>query len=364
MANKINILPSSVVNRVAAGEVIQRPASVVKELLENALDAGSKHIQLIIKEGGRELIHIIDDGEGMTKRDAVVCFQPHATSKIKEINDLYKLRTCGFRGEALNAISSIAHVELMTRMAEDELGTHVRVEGGEIKNQERENIPKGTQFKIKNLFFNLPARRQFLKANNIEQRYITEELQHAALSRPDVAFDYYIETRKVYALAPEKLIHRIVHLFGKNYRKQLIHCEEKTEIMTIKGYIGTPQQAKKIRGEQFFFVNNRYIRSPYLHHATKKAFDELLPPKTHPFYVLFINLPPDHIDVNVHPNKTEVKFKEEKAIYSIMISAVRKALAIHHITPSIDFEKDFLTDLIPITSSNHKINKSFNFWLF
>ena len=363
MLNVIQLLPDSIANQIAAGEVVQRPASVVKELLENSVDAKAKSIQVIIREAGRNLIQIVDDGLGMTETDARMSFERHATSKIRSSDDLFRIRTMGFRGEALASIAAVAQVEMRTRRAEDELGTLIRIEGSDLKTQEAVSCLPGTNFLIKNLFFNVPARRNFLKSNSVEMRHILDEFQRVALANPEVAFSLFHNDQEIYNLPAGKLSRRIVDMFGKSYREQLNYCEEKTPYVTVHGYIGKPESAKKARNEQFFFVNNRYIKHNYLHHAVIGAYEGTLPEGSHPFYVLFVDIDPSHIDINIHPTKTEIKFDDERSVYAIMMAAVRKAVGVYNLTPSLDFESDvnFLTGVspnAPKTVTSSKANAS------
>lgn len=338
MLNIIQLLPDSIANQIAAGEVVQRPASVVKELLENSVDAKAKSIQAVIRDAGRTLIQIIDDGTGMSETDARMSFERHATSKIRTSDDLFKIRTMGFRGEALASIAAVTQVEMRTRRATDELGTLLRIEGSEIRAQEAVSCLPGTNLLIKNLFFNVPARRNFLKSNSVEMRHILDEFQRVALAHPNVAFSLFHDDREVYHLPAGKLSRRIVDLFGKGYRDQLAACEEETQYVSVHGYIGKPEAAKKTRNEQFFFVNNRFVKHNYLHHAVVGAYEGTLPDAHHPFYVLFVEIDPSHIDINIHPTKTEIKFDDERAVYAIMMAAVRKAMGVYNTGPSIDFE--------------------------
>lgn len=338
--NIIRLLPDSLANQIAAGEVVQRPASVVKELLENAVDAGSSHIQLIIKESGKTLIQVIDDGCGMSETDARMCFERHATSKIKTVDDLFQIRTLGFRGEALASIAAVAQVEMKTKPSEEELGTFISLAGSQVIEQKPIQCAKGTSIAVKNLFYNVPARRNFLKSNPIELKHIIDEFQRVALINPDIEFTFYHNDAEVYLLRKGKLAHRIVGLFGKNYKQILIPCEEELTNMRVKGYIGRPESAKRTRGEQFFFVNQRFIKHSYLNHAVIKAFEGLLPEDSFPFYVLIIDTDPQKIDVNVHPTKTEIKFEDERTVYALVRAAVRKALGKHHLAPKMDFELD------------------------
>ncbi|MBD2705391.1 DNA mismatch repair endonuclease MutL [Spirosoma sp. BT702] len=349
MLNVIQLLPDSIANQIAAGEVVQRPASVVKELLENSVDAKAKSIQVIVREAGRNLIQIIDDGLGMSETDARMSFERHATSKIRSSDDLFRIKTMGFRGEALASIAAVAQVEMRTRRAGDELGTLVRIEGSDIKAQEAISCLPGTNLLIKNLFFNVPARRNFLKSNSVEMRHILDEFQRVALANPEVAFSLFHNDQEIYNLPAGKLSRRIVDMFGKSYREQLNFCEETTPYVTVHGYIGKPESARKARNEQFFFVNNRFIKHNYLHHAVIGAYEGTLPEGSHPFYVLFIEIDPSHIDINIHPTKTEIKFDDERSVYAIMMAAVRKAVGLYNLAPSLDFDSDvnFLTGVKP-----------------
>ncbi len=340
MTDVIQLLPDSLANQIAAGEVVQRPASVVKELLENAIDAKSKNITLIVKDAGKALIQIIDDGQGMSETDARMCFERHATSKIRKTEDLFSIRTMGFRGEALASISAVAQVELKTKRDEDTIGTQIIIDGSKFKSQEGVSTPTGTNIVVKNLFYNVPARRNFLKSNPVELRHIMDEFHRIALSNPEVSFYLFQNDLEVYHLKAGKLSQRIVHLFGKNYREQLVPCQEEVEEIKITGYIGKPENAKKSRGEQYFFVNNRFIRSSYLNHAVVNAYHGLIPENSFPFFVLFIELDPKHVDINVHPTKTEVKFDDERTVYSIVKSTVKKSLGTFNLTPSMDYSVD------------------------
>jgi DNA mismatch repair protein MutL len=337
MSDVIRLLPDALANQIAAGEVVQRPASVVKELLENAVDAGSTTIQLIVREAGKSLVQVIDDGSGMSETDARMSFERHATSKIKQSEDLFAIRTLGFRGEALASIAAVAQVELRTRRESDDLGVLIRMEASQLKAQEAVASLPGTNIAVKNLFFNVPARRNFLRSNPVEMRHILDEFQRVALANPQINFSLYHNDQEVYNLQAGKLSHRIVGIYGKSYREQLAPCQEETPFVSVTGYIGKPEFAKKTRGEQFFFVNNRYIRHNYLHHAVMTAFEGLLPDESYPFYVLFIEIDPVHIDINVHPTKTEIKFDDERSVYAIILASVKKALGTHNIAPSLDF---------------------------
>lgn len=362
MSNKIFLLPDHVANQIAAGEVAQRPSSVLKELLENAVDAKSTSIKVIIKEAGSTLIQVIDNGNGMNEIDARMCFERHATSKIKTSKDLASITTMGFRGEALASIAAVSQITLISREPEQELATQITLSGSTLEKQILTTAPVGTNISIKNLFFNIPARRNFLKSSIIENKHIIEEFQRIALAHPKIVFELYQNHTPTYQLPSQKLAHRIVHLFGKNYQTKLLPCQATTNLIQIHGYIAPPKDAKKTRGAQFFFVNNRYIKSSYLNHAVKKAFEGLLAPNTFPFYILYINLPPDHIDINVHPTKTEIKFQEEGLVYGIIKTAIKKALATYHITPSLDFEQ--IERYTALTSQKAPSQQEINYSLF
>ncbi len=340
MEDVIRLLPDAIANQIAAGEVVQRPASIVKELLENAIDAKATLITLIVKESGKNLVQVIDNGTGMSETDARLSFERHATSKIKKADDLFNILTMGFRGEALASIAAVAQVELRTKRAEDTLGTYICIEGSQFKSQESIACATGTSIAIKNVFFNVPARRNFLKSNPVEMRHILDEFNRVALAHPEVEFQLFHNDMEIHHLVIGKLSQRIVGIFGKNYQKQLATCQEETPLVNIKGYIGRPENAKKTRGEQFFFVNKRFIKHAYLNHAVVGAYESLIPSEHYPFYVLFLEIDPVHIDINIHPTKTEIKFDDERSVYAIVQSAVRKALSIHHFNPAIDFETD------------------------
>jgi DNA mismatch repair protein MutL len=335
----IQLLPDHIANQIAAGEVIQRPASVVKEMVENAIDAGAKAISVIIKDAGRTLIQIIDDGNGMNEKDAVLCFQRHATSKISSAEDLFRLNTKGFRGEALASIAAIAHVTLKTKQKESiDTGTKIEVEGNRIKSNESVVCPIGTSFEVKNIFYNVPARRNFLKSDNVEFGHIREEFERIALAHPEVKFVLHHNGKEEYNLLAGPLRKRIVDIFGKSSNEQLVPVEEETEIVKIKGYIGKPETARKTRGEQFLFVNNRFFKDSYFHHAISKAFEGLIPEKTFPTYFIYFEINPNKIDVNIHPTKTEIKFEEDRFIYSILLSSIKQALGKYNVFPTLDFE--------------------------
>ncbi len=340
MADIIKLLPDHVANQIAAGEVVQRPASVVKELLENAIDAGAQTIKLIVKDGGKTLIQVVDDGSGMSETDARLSFERHATSKIQQAEDLFKLATKGFRGEALASVAAIAHVEMQTKPEGAELGTHLKIEGSNIIFQEVKVVPKGTSLSVKHLFFNIPARRNFLKSNQVELRHITDEFHRVALAHPNIAFHYYVNGSELFNLPKSNLRQRIVHIFGSKTNQKLVPVEEETQVVKISGFINRPQFSKKSRGEQFFFVNNRFIKSPYLHHAVLSAFEGLIKPENHPGYFLYLEVDPASIDINIHPTKTEVKFDDEHTLYAILRSTVKHSLGQFNVVPALDFETD------------------------
>lgn len=340
MPDKIQLLPDSIANQIAAGEVVQRPASAVKELIENCIDAGAKNIRLIVKDAGKTLLQVIDDGFGMSETDARMSLERHATSKIRKAEDLFTLHTMGFRGEALASIAAVSQMEMRTRLTDQELGTLLVVEGSDVKKQEPVRCDTGTNISVKNLFYNIPARRNFLKSNPVELRHIIEEFQRLALAHPDIGFNFVQTDELVYDLPVGKLSQRIVNLFGKNYQEQLAACQEETDLVKVTGYVGKPDFARKTRGEQFLFVNKRFIKSNYLNHAVMSAFEGLLNENSFPFYVLFIEINPRHIDVNVHPTKTEIKFDDERAVYAVVRSAVRQAIGSHNLTPGLDFDAD------------------------
>ena len=333
-------MPDAVANQIAAGEVVQRPASAVKELVENAIDAGADKIQLIFKDAGKSLIQVIDNGCGMSGTDARMSFERHATSKIRKAEDLFAIRTMGFRGEAMASIAAIAQVELKTRRHEDELGTCIIIEGSEVLSQQACSAQAGTSICVKNLFYNTPARRNFLKSNPVEMRHIIDEFQRVALANPHLFFTLHHDGQEVYHLPAATLKQRIIHLFGNNYNERLVPVEEDTNVIKLRGFVGKPEYARRTRGEQFFFVNNRFIRDAYLNHAVLMAFKELLPEDTYPLYVLFIEIDPSKIDINVHPTKTEIKYQDEQTIYAIIRSAVKRSLGRYNITPSLDFDQE------------------------
>jgi DNA mismatch repair protein MutL len=333
----INLLSDHIANQIAAGEVIQRPSSAVKELLENAIDAGATEIQLVIKDAGKELIQVIDNGKGMSPTDARMSFERHATSKIQKIEDLFTIRTMGFRGEALASMAAVAQIELKSRRLEDEVGTHIIIEGSEVLSQEPCAASCGTNIMLKNLFFNVPARRNFLKSNTTELRNIVDEFTRIALSYPSVSFRYFNNGTEQYHLASGSLKARIVALFGNSYDKKLVPVSEQTDFLNIHGFVGKPEAATKTRGMQYFFLNNRFIRSNYLNHALVQAYDGLIARELFPFYILFLELDPSRVDVNVHPTKQEVKFEDDQLMYAYLNASVKHALARNNIAPSLDF---------------------------
>ncbi len=337
MSDIINLLSDHIANQIAAGEVIQRPASAVKELLENAIDAGATEIQLVVKEAGKELIQVIDNGSGMSPTDARMSFERHATSKIRDINDLFSIRTMGFRGEALASVAAVAQVEMKTRKHAAEVGTRLVIEGTEVKLQEACATPPGTNLMVKNLFYNVPARRHFLKTNTTEFRHIVDEFTRVALAHPQIAFRLWHNGAEQFHLEAGNLKTRIIGLLGNSYEKNLVPVEEKTEFLNINGFIGKPDAATRTRGMQFFFINNRFIRNAYLHHALVQAYEGLIEKESFPFYVLFLDVDPARVDVNVHPTKQEVKFEDDRLMYAYVNAAVKHALARYNIAPSLDF---------------------------
>ena len=340
MSSIIQLLPDHVANQIAAGEVVQRPASVVKELLENAVDAKATDIKLIIKDAGKSLIQVIDNGVGMSITDSRLCFERHATSKIRHAEDLFSLHTKGFRGEALASIAAIAHVEMKTKQEQEELGTHIIIEGSKFVSQEPSVLPKGTSFSVKNLFFNIPARRNFLKSDTVEQRYIVDEFQRVAMAHPNIHFTMYHNGSDMFNLPISNFRQRIVTIFSGKTNEKLVPVKEETEIVNLHGFIGKPEFAKKNRGEQFFFVNNRFIKSGYLHHAVMAAYEGLLLAGAQPSYFLYLDVPPNTIDINIHPTKTEIKFDDEHALYAILRSSIKHSLGQFNVAPILDFDRD------------------------
>jgi DNA mismatch repair protein MutL len=350
MSNVIQLLPDSVANQIAAGEVIQRPASVIKELMENAIDAGATNIQVITKDAGKELIQVIDNGCGMAETDARMAFERHATSKIREAGDLFALRTMGFRGEALASIAAIAQVELKTRRPEDDLGVQINIAASQVESQEPVQCPVGSQFCIKNLFYNVPARRRFLKKTSTELRHIINEFQRVALANPQVALSLTHNDVPMFSLPNGNIKQRVVNMNGKQMGNNLIPINTDTVMVKISGFIGKPESAKKTMGDQFFFVNNRFMRHPYLHKAVMESYDNILQPDTIPAYFIFLEVDPQIVDVNIHPTKTEIKFEDERAIWQILSAAIRESLGKFGMMPSIDFDT---TDQVHIPVSNN-----------
>jgi DNA mismatch repair protein MutL len=348
MADIIRLLPDSVANQIAAGEVVQRPASAVKELLENGVDSGATEIKLIIKEAGKALIRVADNGCGMSERDARMCFERHATSKIKTADDLLAIRTLGFRGEALASIGSIAQVELKSRKTGDEVGTCVEIHGSEFISQTPVNCPEGSDISVKNLFYNVPARRNFLKSNTLELKYVMEEFFRVALVNPDISFTMFNNDKVLFQLPPSNLKQRIVNIYGSQYGQRLIPVQQETGLVNVSGFIGKPEFAKKTRGEQYFFTNGRYIRSPYLNHAVENAFQELIPGDAFPTYFIYLEVDPQTIDINIHPTKTEINFQDARSIFAILNSAVKQSIGRFNLSPTLDFEKEASFDVPPL----------------
>lgn len=354
MSEVIRLLPDHIANQIAAGEVIQRPASVLKELVENAIDAGADEIEVHIKDAGKTLIQVIDNGSGMSEMDARMAFERHATSKVRTAADLFDLHTKGFRGEALASIAAIAHVSLKTRLSDAELGTQVDIEGSKISNQSPCTCKPGTSFEIKNLFYNMPARRNFLKSDAVEFKHLEEEFLRIALAHSDLKLSLSHNESYVFQLPKSNLRQRIVHVFGKSYDTRLVPISEQTDIVKIEGFICKPEFAKKSRGEQYFFVNGRFFKHSYYNHAITQAYDNLLAPKTFPSYFLFFTVNPASIDVNVHPTKTEIKFEEEREIYAVLRSTVKSSLGKFNIAPGLDFERETSFDL-PYEMRNQEV---------
>ena len=340
MSDIIQLLPDHVANQIAAGEVVQRPASVVKELLENAIDAGATNIKLLVKDAGKTLIQVIDDGKGMSTTDARMSFERHATSKIQKAEDLFNLSTKGFRGEALASIAAIAHVELKTKPVNEELGTSIKIEGSKIISQDFISTGEGTSLAVKNLFYNIPARRNFLKSDTVETRHIIDEFQRVALAHADISFLLHHNNNEVYHLKAGNLRQRIVAVFGTKMNEKLVPIDEKTDIVAIQGFVAKPEFSKRKRGEQFFFVNDRFIKSSYLNHAVVNAFDGLLEQGAHPSYFLYLTVPANTIDINIHPTKTEIKFDNEKALYAMLRATVKHSLGQYNVAPVLDFNRD------------------------
>jgi len=366
MADIIQLLPDHVANQIAAGEVVQRPSSVVKELLENAIDASATTIKLIIKDAGKTLIQVIDDGEGMSVTDARLSFERHATSKIRNAEDLFDLHTKGFRGEALASIAAIAHIELKSKQEQDEIGVQIKIEGSEVVSQGVTVTPKGTSVAVKNLFFNIPARRNFLKSNPVETRHIIDEFHRIALAHPSINFSMYHNGNDMFNLHESNYRQRIVNIFGGKTNEKLVPVNEDTEVLKISGFVGKPEFAKKTRGEQFFFVNHRFIKSAYLNHAINSAFDGILREGTHASYFLYLEVDPKTIDINIHPTKTEIKFDDEHTLYALLRSAVKHSLGQFNIAPVLDFNHDSSMDTPyefknkDVINPNIEVDRGFN----
>ncbi|HOI87844.1 MAG TPA: DNA mismatch repair endonuclease MutL [Lentimicrobium sp.] len=365
MSDIIRLLPDSVANQIAAGEVIQRPASAIKELVENAVDSGASHIELIVKDSGKTLLQVIDNGCGMSPTDARMSFERHATSKIKEANDLFRIHTFGFRGEALASIAAIAQVELRSRRMDDELGTHLVIEGSMVKSQQPCACQTGTSIMVKNLFYNVPARRNFLKSDSAEMRHIIEEFQRVALVNPNIAFTFHNNGKLMFQLPAAGLKQRIVNLMGSAYQEKLIPLGQDSDIVKISGFVGKPESARKTKGEQYFFANNRYIRHPYFNHAVEEAFSELIPEGYYPAYFIYLEVDPSNIDINIHPTKTEVNFQDHQVIYSMLRSAVKQAIGKHSLSPTLDFEAETIFNTYfpkdkPIVEPGITVNPDYN----
>src|SRR5690554_1560555 len=366
MSDVIRLLPDNIANQIAAGEVIQRPASVVKELIENAVDAGATKIELHIKDAGKTLIQVIDNGKGMSEMDAQMSFERHATSKITSADDLFSLKTKGFRGEALASIAAIAHVEMETVEQGKQIGTKIEIAGSKITSQEPYSKSTGTSIAVKNLVFNVPARRNFLKSDHVETKHIIEELHRIALTQPEIGFVFSHNENIIHNLESARLRKRIIDLFGHNFNTKLVPIEEETDLVKITGFIGKPEFSRKTRGEQYFFVNQRFFKDNYLHHAVVSGYDNLIPAKHFPSYFIYLEVPSNTLDVNVHPTKTEVKFEDARSIYSILRSTIKLALGKYNIAPSLDFEHQPQFDLSieeqnrPIRQPEIQVDKTFN----
>ncbi|HKR04019.1 MAG TPA: DNA mismatch repair endonuclease MutL [Bacteroidia bacterium] len=351
MPDIIHLLPDAVANQIAAGEVVQRPASALKELLENAVDAGATNIKVIVKDAGKTLLQVIDNGCGMSGTDARMCFERHATSKIKKAEDLFAIRTLGFRGEAMASIAAIAQVELRTKRMGDETGISIIIEGAALKSSESCATADGTSVSVKNLFFNVPARRNFLKSNAAETKHIIDEFQRVALARPEISFSLFHDGNEIFNLKESNLRQRIANVFGANYNERLVPVNEETTILNVSGFVGKPEFAKRTRGEQYFFVNKRFVKDAYLNHAVMTAFEEMLPKDCFPSYFIHIDIDPSKIDVNIHPTKTEIKYEDERSVYAIMKAAVKQSLGKFSIMPTLDFEQEQTFNL-PLSKMN------------
>ena len=366
MGDVIRLLPDHVANQIAAGEVVQRPASVVKELLENAIDAGATRISLIVKEAGKAHIQVVDNGKGMSENDASMCFERHATSKISKAADLFKLNTKGFRGEAMASIAAVAQVQLITKTQTDDLGVCINIAGSEVSQQQRTTAALGTSITVKNLFFNIPARRNFLKSHQVEFRHITDEFHRVSLVHHDIHFELLHNGSEVFQLPVSSRRQRISHIFGAKFDERLVPVNEKTEMVVVSGFVLKPKFAKKSRHQQFFFVNNRFIKNSYLHHAVLAAFEGLLSPDQQPGYFIFLEVPPEQLDINIHPTKTEVKFEDDHALYAVLRAAIKHSLGQFSIAPALDFSTDlsfetpYTKHKVPLIAPNISVNPSFN----
>ena len=371
MSDIIQLLPDHVANQIAAGEVVQRPSSIVKELLENAIDAHSTKVELIVRDAGKNLIQVVDNGTGMSETDARMAFERHATSKIRSTEDIFKISTKGFRGEALASIAAVAQVELRSKQKDSQTGTNIYIEGGNLQFQEPIQTLEGSNFMVKNLFYNVPARRKFLKNNNVEFRHIIDEFQRVALAHEQIEFDLFHNDEPVFRLRKGNQLQRIIEIFGRKLQPHLIPIKEELGWINVTGFIGKPESAKKIRGEQFLFVNGRFFKSPYLNKAVQEAFEGLLLPGYVPSFFLFLEIEPDKIDINIHPQKTEVKFEDEHLIFALLRSNVKKSLGIYNVAPSLDFERDpamdnFFKGSKPVPSSQNmkmpevSVDRNFN----
>lgn len=340
MPDIIKLLPDSIANQIAAGEVIQRPASIVKELMENALDAGADEIQVIVKDAGKSLVQVVDNGMGMSETDARMSFERHATSKIRSADDLFAIRSMGFRGEALASIAAIAQIELKTRQSSETIGTRITIDGSALIAHEPCQTTLGTSLSVRNLFYNVPARRKFLKSDPVEFKHIMDEFSRISLAQPEIAFSLYHNDSEVVVLSKSNARQRIVNLLGKKYNEQLVPVSEETDYVSISGFAGKPESARKTRGDQFLFVNHRFIKSPYLHHAVRAAYEQMIPEDAHPLYVLHLEVDPARIDINVHPTKQEIKFEDERLIYNYLRVSIRHALGKYSVTPSLDFDQE------------------------
>ena len=367
MSDIIKLLPDHVANQIAAGEVVQRPSSVVKELLENSIDSGANKISLLIKEAGRTLIQVVDNGSGMSQKDAVICFERHSTSKITNAADLFNLSTKGFRGEALASIAAISHTELITKDEASDIGTFIRIEGNNIIQNKSIVSNIGSSISVKNLFYNVPARRNFLKSDNVEVRHIINEFHRVALAHPEIHFEFDNNDSQLFSLPTSNIRQRIVNIFGSKSNEKLVPVEEDTEVLKLSGFIFKPEFSKKSRGEQFFFVNNRYIKSPYLNHAVNSAFEGLINSGYNASYFLFLEVEPKRIDINIHPTKTEIKFDDDHTIYAILRSAIKHSLGQFNISPILDFDRDKNLDIpykyasmAPLGNIDVDVNPSYN----